>query len=305
MTGKTLPFVSVIVPALNGERTIRDCLVSLMRMDYPPDRREVVFVDNGSTDRTAEIIKSYPVAYVWEGRRGLSSALNTGIGAASADILAFTHQDCVVSTGWLRELVKGFDHENVGVVAGEVVAYPPKTPAERYTALRKPLWQVAALKKPHSPWFVETSAAFRREVFERVGLFDPRFGGPGSEIIDFSWRFFQSQHFTLNYRPKAVVFHRHRASARELFEQRKGYGRCQAILCRRYPERVSWDWGRELRAFKDLFLTALVFGRAAIRSGLKDRDSRECSYLYHELVRKSAERIGFICGTLRRDSRSG
>lgn len=305
MTGQTLPFVSVIVPALNGERTIRECLVSLQKMDYPPERREILVVDNGSTDRTAAIIKTYPVGYVWEGRRGLSFALNRGIWATYAEILAFTHQDCVVSTGWLRELVKGFDDKKVGVVAGEVVAYPPKTPAERYTALRKPLWQAGALKNPRSPWFLETSAAFRREVFDRIGLFDPRCGGPGAEVIDFSWRFFQSQNFTLNYRPKAVVFHRHRTSARELFEQRKGYGRGQAILRRKYSQDVSWDWRQELRAFKDLFRTVLALCRAAIRAGFRGGGSAECSYLYLELVRKLGERIGFICGTLRRDSRSG
>ena len=304
MTGNTLPFVSVIIPVLNGERTIRDCLVSLLRMDYPPDRREIVLVDNGSTDRTAEIVSSLPVQYLLEKRRGAALARNRGIGASRGEILAFTDADCVVSTGWLRELVEALNDDKVDAVVGEVVAYPPKTPAERYTALRKPLWQAGALKNPRSPWFLEGSAAFRREVFERVGLFDPRFGG-GSEDIDFSWRFFQCGEFELRYRPKAVVFHRHRASARALFEQRKGYGRGQAILCRKYPKEVSWDWRRELRAFEDLILTALAFGRAAIRTGLRGRESTECSYLYLELVRKLGERIGFICGTLRRDSRSG
>ncbi len=51
-----LPFVSVIVPALNEERTIRECLVSLLGMDYPPERREISVVDNGSTDRTADFV---------------------------------------------------------------------------------------------------------------------------------------------------------------------------------------------------------------------------------------------------------
>jgi glycosyltransferase involved in cell wall biosynthesis len=299
------PFVSVIVPVLNGERTIRDCLVSLLRMHYPAGRREILVVDNGSTDRTAEIVRGLPVRYLRENRRGAALARNMGIGASRGEILAFTDADCVVSTGWLRDLVKGFDHEHVGVVAGEVVAYPPKTPAERNAARRKPLWQKYALKYPGSPWFLSGNAAVRRKVFDSVGLFDPRFTGGGSEDIDFAWRFFQCGEFELRYRPKAVVFHRHRASARELFEQRKRYGRGQAILCRKHPDQVSWDWRRELGAYKDLLLTVPAFGRATIRAGLRGLESTECSYLYLELVRKLGERIGFIWGTLQRDSRDG
>ena len=65
-----LPFTSVIVPALNEERTIGDCLVSLLKMDYPQERREILVVDNGSTDSTAEIVKSFPVRYLQEERGG-------------------------------------------------------------------------------------------------------------------------------------------------------------------------------------------------------------------------------------------
>ena len=66
-----LPFISVIVPALNEEQNIRECLVSLLEADYPPERREILVVDNGSTDRTAEIVKSFPVRYLREERRGV------------------------------------------------------------------------------------------------------------------------------------------------------------------------------------------------------------------------------------------
>jgi len=302
MTGKTLPFVSVIIPVLNGERTIRDCLVSLLRMDYPPDRRELVVVDNGSTDRTAEIIKCYPVAYVWEGKRGVSYARNRGIRASQAEILAFTDADCMVTTRWLGELTEGFDSDDVGVVVGEVVAYPPKTRAQRHTAMRRPLWQTSALSHPATPWFTSANAAFRREVFTKLGLFDHRFAGAGAEDIDFSWRFLQDRHFELRYRPKATVLHRHRASTRELFQQRKVYGQGQAILCRKYPKELSWGWSQELRAYKDLLLTALALVQAAMQTRLRGLGAPEGNFLYVELVRKLGERIGFIYGTVQRST---
>ena len=125
---------ALVIPALNEEETIGDCLVSLRRMDYPPERREILVVDNGSTDRTAEIIKSFPVRYLWEERRGFSAARNKGVKASKGEILAFTDADCIVSRGWLRELAQAFEEESVGGVAGEIVTYPPKTPVERYVA---------------------------------------------------------------------------------------------------------------------------------------------------------------------------
>ena len=152
--GSNLPFTSVIIPVLNGERTIRECLVSLLKMDYPVERLEILVVDNGSTDRTAEIINSFRVRYHREERRGASYARNRGIEASKGEILAFTDADCLVTTNWLRELVQGFDSEEVGVVAGEVVAYPPQTPAERYTAMRRPRLSMRTSSHLDFPWFV-------------------------------------------------------------------------------------------------------------------------------------------------------
>jgi len=97
-----MPFVSVIVPVLNGERTIRECIVSLLNMDYPVERREILVVDNDSTDRTTDIIKNFPVRYLREERRGASHARNRGIEASKGAILAFTDADCAVTTRWLR-----------------------------------------------------------------------------------------------------------------------------------------------------------------------------------------------------------
>jgi len=300
MRSHTAPFVSVVIPVLNGKRTIRDCLVSLLRMEYPQEGREILVVDNGSTDGTEEIVRRFPVRYLWEGRRGLSYARNRGIEASKGEIVASLDADCVATTGWLRELVRGFDRDEVGVVVGEVVAYPPRTPAERYTAVRKPLWQTRSISYPGSPWFNLGNAAVSRKVFDRIGLLDPRFAGTACEDIDFGWRFFRDRGFGLSHCPKAVVFHRHRMTAGQLFKQYRGYGHGQAILWHKYPKELRWDWRLELKAHGDLLLTAWDFSRAAVRSKMRGGETAECSYFYLELVRKLGERIGFINGTFRR-----
>src|SRR5437870_13786471 len=84
-----LPRVSVVVPVFNAQETIRECIQSLLDLNYPKANLELIFVDNASTDRTPEI----------------AAARNKGILHAAAEIIAFTDSDCVVDRDWLRHLI--------------------------------------------------------------------------------------------------------------------------------------------------------------------------------------------------------
>ncbi|MBI4526606.1 MAG: glycosyltransferase [Deltaproteobacteria bacterium] len=303
MADSTNPLVSVIIPVLNGERTINDCLVSLLAMDYPAPLREILVVDNRSTDRTAQIVKAHPVRYVWEQQRGVATARNTGIEASHGKILAFIDADCVAGTGWLRELVQGFKNDpQIGAVVGDTVAYPPETQAQRYMAKRNPFWQMPHVRSPELPWFHVASTAFRRGVFSEIGLFDPLL--VACEGVDFSRRFFKNKHFKVAYNPRAMIFHRHRLTAIDLFRQYQAYGRGMAALCHKYPEEISWGWRRELRAYADLLTSALALGRAAIGSK-KALEPKEASYRYLDLVRKTGARVGFTYGLFRNEFKRG
>jgi len=90
-----MPMVSVVICAYNAERTMRPCLESLKRLDYP--NFEVVIVDDGSRDRTAEIsMELSRVPPHSPGQQGLSFARNVGMHAARGEIIAYTDSDCVV-----------------------------------------------------------------------------------------------------------------------------------------------------------------------------------------------------------------
>src|SRR5262249_30750927 len=100
------PRISIVVCTRNGGQTIARGLEEISRLDYPD--YEVIVVDDGSTDRTAELAARFDVRLIRTENRGLSCARNTGIEAATGDIVAFTDDDAWPDPDWLRYLANAF-----------------------------------------------------------------------------------------------------------------------------------------------------------------------------------------------------
>ena len=90
-----LPKVSVIIPVYNGELYMGRCLECLFRQTYPKENLEIIVVDDGSTDRTRDILNNYGIHYISTANRGPANARNEGIKAASGQILLFIDADCL------------------------------------------------------------------------------------------------------------------------------------------------------------------------------------------------------------------
>jgi O-antigen biosynthesis protein len=295
MSGEA-PSVSIVVPVRNGERTIGDCLASLLALDHPVSP-EIVVVDNASTDRTAEIVARYPVTCVREERRGCNHARNRGIEAARGEVLAFTDADCTVVGAWLTELLAGLSEESPAAV-GEVLPYPPRSATERYWATRKPSLQTWNEAHPF-PRLAFSSAAVRREVFDRVGRFDARFRS-AAEDIDFSRRLWIAG-MGVEHRPAAVALHRGRGTVGDLLRQHLAYGRGQAALVGKYPDELDWGWRRELGAWANLASSGLGAARAGVGllTGVGNGGARrEAEYQCLDFVRKVGQRMGFAWGAV-------
>jgi glycosyltransferase involved in cell wall biosynthesis len=296
---ETVPNVSVVIPVLDGEGTIDACLSALLNVEYPAERREIIVVDNGSRDRTREIVARYPVLLLHESRRGPACARNRGIEVASSDVVAFIDADCLATTCWLRELMKPFADAEVGGVAGEILPFPPRRAAERYSARIRHLAPARYLARPTFPFAVTANLAFRRDVFSRVGLLDPR-SPRGGESTDFCTRFFRGTGQRLELAPRAVVFHRNRSTARALFLQNWGYGRAHAYLYGKYRDELEWGWAQRRVAWGDLARTGGALTREAVRY-LAHRDDRgELEYRYFDFLRKAGARLGFAWQSLAR-----
>ena len=121
------PTVSVIVAARNEEQFIGECLNSLLKLDYPKNKLEIIVINDCSTDRTQEIIQSYlkehsslKMLSTMQGignLRGKTNAIAQGIESSSGEIIIFTDADCRVPPSWIRETVKYFDPQT-GIVGG-------------------------------------------------------------------------------------------------------------------------------------------------------------------------------------------
>jgi GT2 family glycosyltransferase len=293
MRAEELPFVSVIVPVLNGGGTLPGLLSALSMDDYPRARREILVVDNASTDATPDILRDAPVTYLHEERRGAARARNRGIAASQGEIVAFTDVDCLPATGWLRALVAGFRDESVGGVAGDVIPFPPSTAAERYAARIRHLSPERYLRRPIFPFAVIANLAFRRDVFDTVGLLDPE-SPRGGESTDFCTRFLRESGMRLALAHEAVVLHRHRATSRAFLRQQWDYGRGHAYLYMKYREELPWGWAQTRQVYADLARTvgSLALAGAGYARGRTTREDLEFSWF--ESLRKLALRLGFM-----------
>jgi cellulose synthase/poly-beta-1,6-N-acetylglucosamine synthase-like glycosyltransferase len=120
------PSISIIVCARNEEEHIEECLASIAALDYPPEKLEIFFVDDRSTDRTPEILsawqKKMPNLRVHltteetNGRNGKLNALTQGLDLVTGAIILMTDADCILPSGWAKEHVSWYD-DDTGMVS--------------------------------------------------------------------------------------------------------------------------------------------------------------------------------------------
>ena len=213
-----IPTVSVVVPVLNGCRTIETCLKSLLAMDYPQDRFEIVVVNNGSTDRTTEILSHFrnKVKLLTEAKRGPSAARNQGIRGSSGNAIAFMDADCVADSAWLRNLVAPLQDDSVGIVGGRILSRRPCNSIEMFGEEIHDHQKAIEVYRP--PYAITMNWASPRNVFIEAGLFDESF--LRCEDVNLSQRITQ-RGYTLMYQHGAVVYHRNEDTFHGLF--REGY----------------------------------------------------------------------------------
>jgi GT2 family glycosyltransferase len=255
------PRISVVVCSYNGSRTIRECLEGVARIDYPDF--EVVVVDDGSTDATAEIAAEFDVRLIRTAQNGLSRARNTGMQAATGEIVAYLDDDAWPDPQWLHYLARIFEETGCWAAGGpnvppagdglvaECVSDAPGNPTHVLLTDRE---------AEHLPG---CNLAIRKEHLEAIGGFDPRFRAAGDDV-DVCWRL-RDRGGSLGFHPAALVWHHRRGSLRTYWSQQVGYGRAEGLLESKWPAKYNGighlAWGGRVYAGPRM-------GRARIYQGV-------------------------------------
>jgi GT2 family glycosyltransferase len=234
--------MSVVVCTHNGSRTIRDCLDGLKRLEYP--NCEVIVVDDGSTDGTADIVRAYDVRLIRTENRGLSAARNTGMRAATGEIVAYLDDDAYPDPHWLHYIASAFARNGHAGVGGPNVPPPGDGPIAECIANAPGGPVHVLLSDSEAEHLPGCNMAFRKTCLEAIGGFDPQFRVAGDDV-DVCWRL-QQRGWTLGFHAAAMVWHHRRGSLRTYWRQQRGYGKAEGLLKRKWPEKytdtgqVSW-----------------------------------------------------------------
>jgi len=173
----TPPNVSIIVPAHNEEKTIEKSIKSVLYAAYPAEK-EVIIVNDGSKDRTEEIVRGLSAKdarikiYNTE-HAGKSRAINLGVENASNEIIVTLDADSEIAAGGLVEIVKPFADEKVGAVSGIVRAEYDRNPItwfQDFEYIQSSAWRFIC-NKINATYIFPGFAAFRRDVFLKIGGF--------------------------------------------------------------------------------------------------------------------------------------
>ena len=234
----TSPYCTVVIPNYNGRDHLESCLASVLAGSMSGDRVEIVVVDNGSRDGSADWVeRRFPgVRVVRHGEnRGFTGAIKAGVAAGNGDILAFLNNDTRVHERWLERLVTALDSAppTVATVTGKIVSWDGSKMDFWRGALTfdghafqldfgRPLSAVAESEKSGElPFPCGGNMAVRRVAWEAMGGFDPSFFAY-TEDVDFGWRCW-SAGWDHRYEPGAVIHHRSGATGESLGLCRRGF----------------------------------------------------------------------------------
>ncbi|AHM60584.1 family 2 glycosyl transferase [Flammeovirgaceae bacterium 311] len=267
----TVP-VSVIICTRNRASYLQRCLEMLKTLECLP--QEVIVVDNAPSDNSSEeVTKQYPkVRYCREVRPGLDIARNTGIKAASAEIVAFLDDDVVAHPLWVYRIWEAFQNPETTAVTGLVFASQLQTEAQQiferhwsfnrgyenkvydhsyfedHLELGPPVWEIGA----------GANMAFRRSVFEKTGYFDELLdaGAAGCNGDSEMWFRILAAGYKIRYAPLAIVHHEHRREMEALKKQIFNYMRGFAAAALFQQQRVNRADYKKRLIFKHPFYFA-------------------------------------------------
>lgn len=233
-----LPFVSVVVPALNCAEDVRGFADSMKKQDYPADRFEVIVVDNGSSDDTFGRSRAAGLVALQRKEKGRARALNTGVEAARGEIIMTTDLSCRAEPHWIRTVVDTFSaHPEAGCVAGEIKLLRTTGGAvidfQERSSYMSPLLALNRTRLPFMPFADGANASFRKRVFDEIGGFEESFVKAAD--VEICYRMFVLTDYMLVFNRSALMWEPGEPSLRALLHQRFRMGIGWNLMRMKYP----------------------------------------------------------------------
>jgi glycosyltransferase involved in cell wall biosynthesis len=233
--------ISVVIPVLNAAKYLPRCLKALA--DQKHEDVEFIFVDNGSKDGSAMIIREFmrknaelKIKILTEKQPGASASRNKGAQKSDGDWIAFTDADCIADPNWLADLYNAAQTDpGLGALAGCIMPFPTKNIFARFLGL----YTLPANREERvyrsftliQGGFPTANLTVSKAVFKKVGGFDvsiPIYG----EDHDLCAKIYETG-FGIKTLTNALVYHNHRKNILSLIKQAYGFGKSHAYSLRK------------------------------------------------------------------------
>ena len=220
MSEASCPFVSIIIPARNEAERLHDCLKALSSQNYPKDYYEIILMDNGSADGTAQIAMGYGAKVFIHPELRISGLRNCGARVTAGNLLAFVDADVVVSKDWLSSAI---DCLNRNPGAGCAGSFP--LPPNKSGWVTKSWWSLQIPKNFKSDeevnWLPSMNMVIKKEAFELVGGFNSNL--VTCEDVDFCYRL-GAKYKIIYCKDMEAIHYGEPKSLRELFRKERWRG---------------------------------------------------------------------------------
>ena len=205
--------VSVIIPTYNRCNFLRELLDSVAAQSYPTERFEVIIVDDGSADKTADITREdfpFTLRYFWQTNQGDAAARNLGVQQSRGDVLVFLDDDILIESDYLTHLVKEHKPSPKRIVVGtEHLWLEDTNPLASESSIPKTPDTEPAIVAYAFVDVCSNNMSLKREAYFSIGMMQ-KLDFPGSNIwcdVDFSYRAYQ-QGFEFYRSTRAICYHR-------------------------------------------------------------------------------------------------